>query len=243
MLNELQSKDAYDLWHMQHAVNSEADEIWHKKIKSFSDPEKDFKEKIVLEIGCGRGGFACWLVSQPFTPREMVAADYSTTALAKGKDFAGSLGLKNITWIEADIQAIPFPDNYFDTVISCETIEHVPNPPLAVKELVRVLKPGGKLFLTTPNYLNLFGIYRIYRWLIGRPFQEAGQPINQFVILPRTLRWVKNAGANIQKYGSDEILIPRYKRHPMHISISGKWKFITKWLGIQSFVFAQKKFH
>src|SRR5262249_27760351 len=81
-----------------------------------------------------------------------------------------------------------------DTVISCETIEHVPDPSRAVAELAQVLKPGGRLFLTTPNYFGPFGLYRAYLRLRRRRFTEVGQPINQLTLLPRTLRWIRRAG-------------------------------------------------
>jgi ubiquinone/menaquinone biosynthesis C-methylase UbiE len=47
-------------------------------------------------------------------------------------------------------------------VVSCETIEHVPDVGSAVREMHRVTRPGGKLFLTTPNYANLTGLYDLY---------------------------------------------------------------------------------
>jgi len=47
---------------------------------------------------------------------------------------------------------IPFRDDFFDTVTSTEVLEHVPNPLLAMREMCRVLKPGGYLVLTTPMY-------------------------------------------------------------------------------------------
>lgn len=175
------SKEAYDQWHLEHEVDVNATAVWHTKVKELADPERDFQQKRVLEIGCGRGGFACWLASQPYAPSEFVAADYSTSAVERGREFAKSLGLNAITWREADIQQIPFEDATFDTVISCETIEHVPEPSKSLRELVRVLKPGGRLFLTTPNYFNPFGIYRGYLRLMGRPYQEAGQPINKLI--------------------------------------------------------------
>ncbi|MEB3234631.1 MAG: methyltransferase domain-containing protein [Cyanobacteriota bacterium] len=49
-----------------------------------------------------------------------------------------------------DITAIPRPDHSFDAVLCTEVFEHLPDPQLALKELARVLKPGGQLMLTAP---------------------------------------------------------------------------------------------
>ena len=234
------SKLSYDEWHLQHEVDVGADAVWHQKVKELADSQRDFAGRRVLEIACGRGGFACWLVSQSFSPKDYIAADFSTSAVKKGEEYSRQLGFDNIHWKEADIQAIPYPDNNFDTVISCETIEHVPNPELAVRELARVLRPGGRLFLTTPNYFNVFGIWRGYRRLVGRPFQEAGQPINKFVMLPRTLSWVRRAGLIVENFGSVDIVIPRFKRPPLHIELPQYCVPVTKWFGLQSYVVASK---
>ena len=47
---------------------------------------------------------------------------------------------------------LPYADARFDTVVSMDVIEHVPEPVPWLREALRVLKPGGLLFLTTPNY-------------------------------------------------------------------------------------------
>jgi SAM-dependent methyltransferase len=57
--------------------------------------------------------------------------------------------------IRCDGQNLPFTDNLFDTIICIDVIEHVPNPQQMIQELVRVLKPGGILILSTPFFFYL----------------------------------------------------------------------------------------
>lgn len=49
-----------------------------------------------------------------------------------------------------DVQRLPFPDDSFDTVLCTEVLEHVPDPWGAVREIRRVLRPGGQALLTSP---------------------------------------------------------------------------------------------
>jgi 2-polyprenyl-3-methyl-5-hydroxy-6-metoxy-1,4-benzoquinol methylase len=144
-------QEAYESWHARYQVDG-ANTPWHELVKAHLAPARDLAGKRVLEIGCGRGGFACWLASQTQVPAEVIAIDFSITAVKMGETFAAQQGLSRITWQVGDIQAIAHDDESFDTVISCETIEHVPDPRCALRELARVLKPGGRLLLTAPSF-------------------------------------------------------------------------------------------
>ncbi len=57
-------------------------------------------------------------------------------------------------------QGLPFEDGRFDCVVLQEVIEHLQNPVLVMKEIHRVLKPGGVFILSTPNMLNLSSRFR-----------------------------------------------------------------------------------
>ena len=210
--------------------------------QSVLDPKCDLQGKRILEIGCGGGEFCCWLSKQPHRPAQIVAADFAATAVKKGRASALEQRLFGILWEVSDIQMLPFGDETFDTVISCETIEHVPDPPRAVRELTRVLKPGGRLFLTTPNYLGVYGLYRVYLRLVGRRYTELGQPINNFTWLPRTRHWISSAGLRV--LDTDGVghyfLFPRML--PRQITILDNPRYLMRWLALHSLVVAEKAF-
>lgn len=82
--------------------------------------------------------------------------DYVSQDFCQYDGKGNSNGLQTGVWdtsridIVSDITEIPEPDNSFDAVLCTEVLEHVPNPVPALRELCRLVKPGGKLILTAP---------------------------------------------------------------------------------------------
>ena len=96
-----------------------------------------------LDVGCGHGRAA----GLPLTARgcAYIGVDISASAVAEAR----SIGL-DARQID-DAAELPFEDREFDAVACLEVIEHIFFPQHAVAEIVRVLKPGGVLIVTTPN--------------------------------------------------------------------------------------------
>jgi len=70
--------------------------------------------------------------------------------------FPGVFKVEGLTCHKADLTTdLPIPAGFADLVLCQEGIEHLPNQHLALKEMSRILKPGGRLLLTTPNYSNM----------------------------------------------------------------------------------------
>ncbi len=85
--------------------------------------------------------------------------------------------------IEADLNDhIPMPDNSVDVVVSIQVLEHLSNPQQAVKEMTRVLKPGGHLFMTTPfcqhEHQQPYDFYRYTQFGLQHLCGQAGLNVN-----------------------------------------------------------------
>lgn len=186
----------YDKWHTNvyesDPEHSDETSPWYKIVLEFLPPVEG---KQILEIACGRGGFSRLLASRGAL---VCGADFSASAIAIAKErLQGHLAIPgSVDYVRADAQNMPFDANSFDFVISCETIEHVPDPRAAVQEMYRVCRPGGILFLTTPNYLNFMGLYLIYA-AFRHPGLKSSQPLDQRFLFPRIRQFVKQAGWKI----------------------------------------------
>lgn len=97
----------------------------------------------VLDVPCG-GGLALRGL-RPDQDVRYVAADISTTMLARARRQAEALGRRDIEFTEADIERLPFSDGEFDLCVTFNGLHCLPDPAAAVRELARCLKPGGRL--------------------------------------------------------------------------------------------------
>lgn len=115
----------------------------------------------ILDTACGNG----WLASLYRAEHEVVAIDIADANLQR-------LRALGITAIKHDLeQPLPFGDGVFDTVVCSEILEHLFRPDLLLREVMRVLKPGGRVIVTVPN---LHGLRNRFDVLVGKrtPFIE-----------------------------------------------------------------------
>ena len=233
------SRRAYDVWHDRLEVDRDVDTPWHRLLFAHLDGARDLADRRVLEIACGRGGLACHLARSAHRPASLVAADFSPAAVAKGRSHALATGLHGLQWSVSDLHACGVQSGSFDTVISCESIEHLDRPRQACDEFARILKPGGRLYLTTPNYLGPLGLYRGYARVKGTPYTEDGQPINRFMLLPRTCAWIRRAGLHINTVDAIGHYLPWPGRPLQGVSWLDSWRPL-RWFALHSLVVAEK---
>jgi 2-polyprenyl-3-methyl-5-hydroxy-6-metoxy-1,4-benzoquinol methylase len=100
----------------------------------------------VLDIGCGRGLLLHKLRQRGWTP---MGTELSEEAASYARD---RLGLPVTTQMVEDVN---FPDDEFDLVILWHVLEHVHSPRAMLKEVARILKPGGTLLVAVPNFGSL----------------------------------------------------------------------------------------
>lgn len=97
----------------------------------------------VLDVAAGSGNAS---VPAARVGAEVVAADLAPELFEAGRVFAAEQGVQ-LTWQEADAEALPFADNSFDVVMSCVGVMFAPDHQRSAAELVRVCRPGGRIGL------------------------------------------------------------------------------------------------
>jgi ubiquinone/menaquinone biosynthesis C-methylase UbiE len=224
----------YDNWHQQYAREDDTQSVWHSFVKKSVRGTDHLHNKRIMEIGCGRGGLSSYLSELTSNSSEIYACDFSEDGLKIAKERFKAK--PQINWIQQDIQSLSFKDCFFDTIVSCETIEHVKDPVLALRELHRTLKSGGTVFLTCPNYFNFFGLWCIYRSLIGKPYTE-GQPYVNYLLLPRLLSWIRKTGFQIDHYHTSDLVLP-LRAHYHYFK--DRMPTLIRWLGFRSFFILRK---
>lgn len=110
----------------------------------------------LLETGCGLGH----LVGQLERSFETYGMDINPWALAQAKETAPRSVL-----FTGSAQEMPFPDGYFDVIISKHVVEHLPEPEKAIIECGRLLGPGGVLLLATPNLDSVLKPLKGKKWI------------------------------------------------------------------------------
>jgi ubiquinone/menaquinone biosynthesis C-methylase UbiE len=106
----------------------------------------------ILDVGCG-GGRTVSKLAAVATQGKVYGVDYSDESVAASKRTnARSIDLGRVEIRHGSVSQLPFPDGIFDLVTAVETHFWWPNLPGDMREVVRVLKPGGKLILIAEVY-------------------------------------------------------------------------------------------
>ena len=139
----------------------------------------------VLEIGCGTGRSRC--IYQRFLKCH-IGLDLSHQAVRVAAERFPDSG-----WMRADACVLPFADESFDVIAFSSVLHHIPNYLPALKEAMRVLRPGGWVFAYDPNVLH--PAMALFRWPKSKLYMATGVSPNERPLHPRRLRrQYRNAG-------------------------------------------------
>ena len=114
-------------------------------IRRWQELFKYYKGGSFIDLGCLWSYIPLW-AKQKFPKDEIWGLDQAEEAILQLAQAEPS-----INYTVGDVMDTQFPDNYFDYIVSGEVIEHLEDPAKFIKEAFRILKPGGKLVLSTPR--------------------------------------------------------------------------------------------
>ena len=120
---------------------------------TFNFKKYDLKnDGVLLDVGCGEGRHIFGVMQDyPLMKCIGIDMDHESIKIAEeGYDYFKSISHAGAEFLKGSAYNIPFPDNFFDLVICSEVLEHLHEYNDAVKEMHRVLKPGGKLYASVP---------------------------------------------------------------------------------------------
>ena len=157
---------------LNHLLSLGIDRRWRRKAV---DALGQYKPKQILDIATGTGDFAL-LLAKRLKPQHIIGADISEGMMAVGHEKVAKKGLQDIiTFEHEDCMKLSFPDGSFDAVTSAYGVRNFQDLDKGLREMRRVLRPGGHLLiveLTPPPHFPMKQLFWLYAHvvmpLIGR---------------------------------------------------------------------------
>ncbi len=109
----------------------------------------------VIDVGCGDGRH---IVEAARRDCFAVGLDYDAEELRRARE---RIGAHHVDLVVGDATRLPFRDSVFDAVICTETLEHLPDDAGAVREIARLLRPGGTLLGAVPSHFTELLFWRL----------------------------------------------------------------------------------
>jgi demethylmenaquinone methyltransferase/2-methoxy-6-polyprenyl-1,4-benzoquinol methylase len=169
------------IYHNYDKMNSVISFQQHKKWrKDTMGRMKVQKGSVALDVCCGTADWTIAMADAVGPTGEVVGLDFSKNMLKIGQDKVNELKLKNITLIHGNAMELPFEDNHFDYVTIGFGLRNVPDYLQVLKEMNRVLKPGGIAVCLETSQPTMFGFKQLYYFyfrfimpLFGRVFAKS----------------------------------------------------------------------
>ncbi|MDP9147906.1 MAG: bifunctional demethylmenaquinone methyltransferase/2-methoxy-6-polyprenyl-1,4-benzoquinol methylase UbiE [Acidobacteriota bacterium] len=173
----------YDL--LNHVLSLQLDRLWRARVARILKPMLQRGDAMVLDLCCGTGDLA--LALKGAGPARVIGADFAHPMLVQANAKSGA----KITFLEADALRLPFADCSFDLLTAAFGFRNLANYESGLREIMRVLKPGGTaaiLEFTEPPAGILGNMYRWYfRGILPRIGGLLSGDRNAYTYLPRSV--------------------------------------------------------
>lgn len=128
--------------------------FYREKMRSIHQIAPNLPFGSILEVGGGQSGLTAMLYPQAQVTNIDLNPDYAEAICNRQA---------RVQFVCGDATALPFPDCSFDAVTMFDLLEHVPDDRQAIRETLRVLRPGGVLLISTPNEHWRFPYYGVMK--------------------------------------------------------------------------------
>ena len=139
---------------MEHTLETQAIAIWPQ--------EKPYLRRIfprsgldVLDVGCGTGEISSRVLRE-FSPRTVTGIDLAEVNLRRAESRFSPEEYPGLSFRQGDAASMQFPDDGFDAALCRHMLQAVPDPHAVVREMIRVVRPGGWVYFLAEDYGMLF---------------------------------------------------------------------------------------
>jgi demethylmenaquinone methyltransferase/2-methoxy-6-polyprenyl-1,4-benzoquinol methylase len=162
----------YDL--LNHLLSLGADVYWRRRTVRKVPPTGDWP---VLDLCTGTGDLALAYHRAARGQTPVVGADFCHPMLVIGREKALHARAASVTFVEADAQRLPFPDRSFQIVSVAFGLRNVADTDQALREMLRVCRPGGKIAVLEFSMPRRQPLRSLYGWYFRRVLPRIGQAL------------------------------------------------------------------
>lgn len=174
--------------------------------------------KQVLDVGCGNA-YGTALMAK--SAANIVGLDYDATTVADNTSRYADVA--NLSFQQSVIPPLPFGDNSFDVITAFQFIEHIAPRKEFLRECLRVLRPGGKLLVTTPNIKKSLARnpFHVHEYTFEEMRQEVGGLTNSFQL--KGLNGNQRVNSYYDENGKFVRMILRFDVLGLHKRLPASW--------------------
>ena len=235
-------------WYIRDTSGAHSFNIRRKRVYEYLDNMEGGK---LLDIGCGPGVMVKYAINHSF---EFYGIDVAKNMIDQCSEMFEDI--KSAHFFVGEIEKIQYPENFFDVVTAMGVVEYIDDDIIAIKEMYRVVKPGGIIIITLPNKRSP---YRIWDRIIYRKLKNLVKKIvrrnNKEIVIHREYNEKKYCNLlqqnslkiiDVVYYNFKILLSPLDKLFPsLTIATSKILEFLCrsrfKWLGTGFIVKCQKQ--